>query len=287
MQPGEITVPLVRITFEAETLDDLYDALADYLDHTTRYIRPALPADAERASPPDGSDVQLLAAVPDPNVQSVHQPLDPLMLPPPSNPSTAVAAATGVALPGAGAAPPPPTVAPTADAACSQLGGDLDSAGYPHNPEYDSKNRAQLADGTWRLKRNCDKVARTAWQRVYRETYPLDLDTPRQNTLPATFPGPLGTAIASGAVTPQQPATPDASAPVNRCLSLATALYENRNQADFDKIGAAVMNVCAGQGLESTNDLVRKPECAPTFFEGLLQVARQYGIQDSNECRPL
>lgn len=106
-----------------------------------------------------------------------------------ANPKTKQTVAELAALTGAGQTPPPPPPAPgTADPFAiagnvqhqnaspvtqtppppppPPLGGELDSRGLPHNPQFYADSKRTNKDGSWAKRKGVDAAACEAWERV-------------------------------------------------------------------------------------------------------------------------
>ncbi len=278
-----------RLEITADTAVELRDLVADYVE-----LNAAPLADVVVPSP--GAPVVLpgtVAVVGQPG--AVAAPALPGLAGVPSgelpDPTEAAAgpdaaAVTGAAATPAGAAAP---ILPDPTASTAAPAAELDSEGVPWNAEFHTAKRSKLANETWRLKR-IDKDAKeattaayAAWKSSYLAAHPAPAAGPATAGTPAAAPGtggPLDAALASGAIA-GAPAE-ISNDPVAKCLRLMTKLYEGRDPNGIATIGAAITQVCSIQGLASSNELVTRPDLAPTIFAGLQEVARQHGIVDAS-----
>lgn len=247
----------LRLVVEADNIGDLLSQLEEYIDDGGLQV----------------TSSEALVAIGISNAAAAASAVN-LALAPDPTPS----AATGVADPAAGTVDPPPT-----DLAVI---AELDVGRIPHNEEYHAKNRAKLADGTWRLKRGCDKPELEAWMLTAVVPVEPAATVPIQNGAVEQPSGPLGAAINSGAVSGAA-TPPPVDDTVNRCLLLAMELYKGRTPEMFAAIGVKIQAACAAQGLADTNALINSPEVAPTLFAALQAIAQTDGIVDGTAARAL
>lgn len=150
--------------------------------------------------------------------------------------------------------------------------GDLDTDGLPWNEEFHASTKGQNNDGTWKLKRGCDKEAFEAWKAEYlagSDTAPAAPVIPAAPTAPSV---PVAPAAPSTPAAPAAPSTPMAPATNPDRVEMVKLL--NQLSGEF-KVNPdfAVKTLYIPHGTDNTDGL---PETAYKEIAGLAKAWIDY-----------
>lgn len=145
--------------------------------------------------------------------------------------------------------------------------GDLDTDGLPWNEEFHASTKGQNNDGTWKLKRGCDKEAFEAWKAEYLaggdtepvvSVAPAAPVTPAAPSVPTTPTAPTTPAAPSVPAAPTTPAAPSAPATNPDRVEMVKLLNQLSNEFKVSP-DLAVKTLYGPFGVDNTDKL---PETA-------------------------
>lgn len=153
-------------------------------------------------------------------------------------------------------------------AVTAEVTSDLDTDGLPWNEDFHASTKGQNNDGTWKLKRGCDKEAFEAWKSEYLAGGETTVE-PAVPAVPATPAAPSAPATPSVPAAPATPVAPAMNPDRVEMVKLLNQLSgEFKVSPDF-----AVKTLYIPHGTDNTDGL---PETAYKEIAGLAKAWIDY-----------